>query len=300
MQQKKAWRGTTDGGKFGQRCLFSFFRHVDVRVGYFFMLFTLPFYMLFRPADFRAIYRYFRLRHSYSALKSFAKTFSNYAIFGQIVLDRFALLGGAKNRFKVTMHGREHFDELARGEKGFMIAGSHTGNFEIAGYLFKQDKKRINSIFFGGESAELQQKRISLLATNNINLIPVLPDMSHLFAIKQALDNGEIVSMPCDRLFGSSKHIICNFLGADAKFPLGSFFTAAQLDVKMLALFVMKDSMRSYSVYVRPITIEQAEPVSNKVKAEHLAKLYVAELESVLRRYPEQWFNYFEFWEKNS
>lgn len=299
MPQKRAWKGTTGGGKFGQRSLFFFFRYVDVRVGYFFMIFTLPFYMLFRPADFRAIYRYFRLRHEYSATKSFLKTFSNYAIFGQVVLDRFALLAGADIRFKVDIYGREHFDNLTNSQSGFMIAGSHTGNFEIAGYLFKQDKKSINSIYFGGESVQLQQKRMNLLSTNNINLIPVLPDMSHLFKIKQALDNGEIVSMPCDRLFGSAKHITCKFLGKDANFPLGAFITAAQLNVKMVALFVMKDSMHHYSVYVKPIKIVETTTNSNRTKAEMLAKQYVTELEHIINKYPEQWFNYFDFWEQN-
>ena len=46
--------------------------------------------------------------------------------------------------------------------------------------------------------------------------------MGHLFEINAALANGEVVSMPSDRVFGSDKHLAIDFLGEKAKFPYGS------------------------------------------------------------------------------
>lgn len=316
MQSKKAWKGTTGGGKFGQGFLFFFFKHVDVRVGYFFMLFTIPFYMLFKRADFQAIYHFLRDRIGNKPSRAFFGTFKTYAKFGQVVLDKFALLAGAKNRFKITVEGLEHFDKLITDDKGFIIAGAHVGNFEIAGYLLKQDIKRINSLVYSGETEQLQKKRAGLLAAHNINMIPVLPDMSHLFIVKQALDQGEIVSMLCDRLYSDSKYLTVSLLGKNAKFPVGPFHTAIRLNVPFLAIFVMKTSMTHYTIHLQPIQNNCSETITNKNiddknqlkskinitnnqndKIQNLANQYVNTLENICKLYPNQWYNFYEFWE---
>ena len=63
----------------------------------------------------------------------------------------------------------------------------------------------INALVFGGETETVMENRQRLLSQNNMNMIAVKEDLSHLFAINAALDNGEMVSMPADRIFGSQK-----------------------------------------------------------------------------------------------
>lgn len=274
------------------------FRFLPIRVGYFMLYFALPFFLVSRPSNFRAIFGYFNRRHGFSRWRSFWKTISNYYVFGQVVIDKFYLLSGAKNPFKVYIHGEEHYLHHSAKDAGFMMLGSHVGNFEIAGYLLKSTRKTINAIIFGGELPELQSNRDKALSSNNVRLIPVLGDMSHLFAIKSALDNGEIVSMPGDRMYGSSKSIQCKFVGAEAEFPLGPFLTAAQLNVKILAIFAMKESALRYSVFIKPIEADEVSGRNHREVANVLATKFVHELELVVREYPCQWFNYYEFWQK--
>lgn len=293
---ERQWDGKTRGGTLGQRSLFFMFRILNIRVGYFMLYIALPFFFLSRPDNFRAIKHYFNKRLGFSKFRSFFLTIQNYHIFGKVVLDKFYLLSGAKNPFVVNTIGIENYQQLLTQDAGFMMVGSHIGNFEIAGYLLKATNKPINAVIFGGESAEFQKNRGIKLSSNNIKLIPVSSDMSHLFAIKAALSNGEIVSMPSDRIFGSSKSVSRNFLGAEAKFPLGPFLTAVQLNVEILAVFVMKESGLKYSIFVQPITVDPVPDEKPKLKAERLASKYIAELEKVVKKYPKQWFNYYEFW----
>ena len=129
-----------------------------------------------------------------------------------------------------------------------------------------------------------------------IRMIPVKADLSHLFAVNCALDAGEIVSMPADRLHGSQKSVGCRFLGGMTQFPLGPFATAVQKEVPVLAVAVMKDGARRYRAYVRPLAVDTTLP--RRKQMEMLAQAFAAQLEEVVRLYPHQWYNYYDFWDE--
>lgn len=286
---------TTGGGRFGQRALFFMLRYADVRILYAFTALAVPFYMVVNRRNCRAILSYCRRRLGYGRLKSLAATYRNHFLFGCMMLDRFKLFGGS-HPFKVEVENEPLFDALVESRRGFIIAGAHAGNFEIAGYLQHQDTTRIHCVVYGGESEALMAHRAAALARNNIDLIPVNGGMSHLFAIKAALDAGEVVSMAADRMFGSTKSVRCRFMGADADFPIGAGLLAAQMQTPMVGVFAMKEPHMRYRIYVCPIDIDRRACKTAKETAEALTREYAAQLEKVLRRYPLQWFNFFDFW----
>ena len=298
FDSEKQWKGNTGGGTLGQRLLIFFFRWWGLRVGYAVMAVVVPFYMLFAHKGYLSIYRYFRRHFGYSPWKAFKKTYKNHFVFGQVILDRFAVFAGKKNDFEVEVIGNEHYRRLEEGEKGFIMAGSHVGNFEIGGYLLRSEKKMINAMIYAGETETVQNNRHDILLDNNIKVIPVLSDMSHLFAANAALQNGEIVSMPCDRNHGSAKSVECDFLRGKADFPVGAFALASAFDVEVLAVFVIKISVKKYKVFVTPIVVEESETstLSKRKKVEEYVRSYVRELENIVKQYPEQWFNFYDFW----
>lgn len=294
MQQRK-WEGRTGGGNFGQRSLFWLFRYVDVRFGYLGLYFIVVFYMIFARKRCLAIFHYFRRRQGYSYLKSWWKTYRNHCLFGQTVLDKFAIFSGKRKRFQVTVEGQEYFDRAEKSERGCLMASAHVGNFEIAGYFLSSSVKPIHGVIFGGEAPVMQHYRSNILRENQINLIPVAADMSHIFYIYQALQNGEFVCMPCDRIFSGNKKEKVDFLGAEAEFPAGFFHLGERLKAATLVCFVMKERGLRYRVYIRPLEAD----ASNRKRGSYekaLAVSYVRELEAILKLYPEQWYNFYEFW----
>lgn len=297
--KSEKWKGTTGGGNFGQRSLIFLFRHCDVRVGYFFMYIAIPFYLIFGAKARRALCKYFGQVHCYGKIKAFFKTWATYNNFGKVMLDRFSIFSGQKHKFTVERDGVELFDKLTNTSQGFVLAGSHTGNFEICGYLLRQDIKKIYALVFGGESALLQQQRFAQLAPNNVEMVAVKDDMSHLFTLNQALENGNIITMPADRIFGSSKSIRLPFGNAHADFPVGPFAVAAIRDVPVLAVFVFKTAVHRYKIIVRKVEYPSPTPssprLSAKQKAEVLAKNYVKLLEQQILANPTQWFNFYDF-----
>ena len=297
LKQPKQWSGKTDGGKFGQKSLLFMLRHVNVFLLYPILFIVVPFYMLFKRKGYTAIMHYFKQCYNLPTWKAFYQTFRNHLIFGQIVLDKFAVLSGNKTRYTVNITGKSYYDKLSSENNGFIIASSHIGNFEMGSIIFQQDKRQKYALVYEGETAELQQNRIKTLKTSNINLISVKEDMSHLFTLKQVLENGEIVIIPCDRLYGSSKKINCNFLKNNADFPLAPFHLAARMNVPLVSLFVMKDNYKTYHAYILPINSPPTD-LSPSKKADFLAHNFVSSCEQIIKKYPHQWFNFYEFFEK--
>lgn len=276
------------------RQLINSLRVVDVRVLYIFVsLFIVPVCLLIDTNHSRTIaYRYFRKRLGYSKLQAAWSTYRNHCQFGMVVIDRFAMFAGRK--FDLKIEGYEHFARLAEMENGFIILSSHIGCYEVAGYSLNAKTKRFNALVFGGEKVAVMEGRKEKLGHNNIRMIPIMTDMSHLFLVNEALCNHEIVSMPADRIAGSPKTLTVSFLGAKARLPMGPFSVAAMREQNVIAINVMKTSSKGYTVYVTPLSYDKG--ASRKEQMQQLADCYAAELENRVRQYPTQWCNFYDFW----
>ena len=291
---EKNWAGTTYGNKWMHKWLIRGLRYIDVRILYgFTAIFVIPVCLILNPS-YGIIYRYFRERFKYSPLKAFWNTYVNHCLFGQIVIDKFAMYAGKK--FPVDIVGYEHFLDLSKQEKGFIQLSSHIGNYEIAGYTLTAKEKVFNALVFGQEKESVMQNRNQMFSETNIRMIPVMEDMSHLFAIDNALNNGEIVSMPADRVFGSPKALTIDFLGAPAKFPMGPFSVATMRGLDVLAVNVMKTSLTRYKIFVTPLPYNKQ--ATRKEQIREISEAYVRELEKTVKVFPTQWYNFFDFWVK--
>ncbi len=294
MQQSRPWKGKTGGGSFGQKSLFFLLKRMNVSLLYPVLFVVVPFYMLFCREGYASIMWYYKHCHNLSTWKAFRNTCRNHLLFGQVVLDKFAIWSGNKQQFKVDVTGHEYLEKLMEKSTGFIIASSHIGNFELAGTLFQQNKKAIYGLMYDGESAQLRQNREKSMQASNLYPISVKEDMSHLFLIKEALEKGNIVTIPSDRIYGSSKKIKHSFLRHDAYFPLGPFKLATQLNVPMIAMFVMKIRKKQYHIHIIPVSLPDGE--SNKDKTECLVSGFIKACEEMVEKYPLQWFNYYNFW----
>lgn len=268
-----------------QRTLIRWFRHTSLYVPYWCMGWVVPFYMLFAHKGYVASYRFYRRRFGMNALKAFGYVYLNHFRFGQVIIDRFAAYAGHKFHFEVD--GQEEFDALERGEGGLIQLSSHVGNYELAGYSLVPEHKVFHALVFAGETETVMASRARMFTGHGVRMIPVSRDMSHVFALSNALQSGDIVSMPGDRIFGSPRWLACDFLGGRARFPLGPFAMSFQRGTPVLAVFVMKTGMKSYRIIVRKL---------HGGDKQELAQRFAAELEKTVRQYPTQWFNFYDFW----
>ena len=291
---EKKWDGTTYGNGLMHRWLISLLRRIDIRLIYIFAyVFVIP-PCLFRPG-FKFIYHYFRERFGQSVIRAFCNTYRNHCVFAEAVIDKFAMYAG--RQFDIDIEGYDYFLQLASRPEGFVQLSSHVGNYEIAGYSLVAKDKPMNALVYFGEKASVMQNRTRMFAHTNIRMIPIREDMSHLFELDNALSNGEILSIPGDRIWGSSKTVSVSFLGKEARLPMGPFRVIATRGLNALVVHVVKVARLKYKVFVTPISYDRDIPRNQQVT--QLAQKYVEELERIVRCYPTQWYNYFDFWAKD-
>lgn len=289
---QKQWAGTTYGSGGLHKSLIWTLRFIDVRLLYLFAsVFVVPVCLILNDSR-RTAYRYFRDRHGYGRIRAAWATYINHCKFAQVVIDKFAMYAGKK--FEVEVIGMDRFNELASKDEGFLHLSSHIGNYEIAGYTLVSERKTINAVVYAHEKASVMENRNNMFTKTNIRMITLRQDMSHLFEIDQALCNGDIVSFPTDRFMGLAKCVECTFLGKTAKFPQGPFSVATMRGLDVLAVNVMKTGLVKYRIYVTPLQYDKEAPRREQLR--QLSQAYVAELEKRVLEYPEQWYNFFDFW----
>ena len=69
---------------------------------------------------------------------------------------------------------------------------------------------------------------------------------------------------------------------------------AVQRDVPVLSVFAMKVGRREYKVFLDVLPVSDAASKQERIQA--LADAYAARLEAIVRAYPDQWYNFFDFW----
>ena len=235
-------KNTTFGNAWMHRQLINMLRFVDERFIYVFAwTMIMPVCLLLNTNHSRShAYRFFRNRIGWGRWSSAWHTYLNHCLFATVVIDRFAMFAG--KRFDIEQEGSEYLRELAFQDDGFLMFSSHIGCYEVAGYSLTPPGKRYNALVYGGEKDRIMEGRQEQFSEHNITMIPVKEDMSHLFKINEALVNHEIVSMPADRVMGSSKTIPTEFLGKTAHFPSGPFAVATLRNLEVLAINVIRIS----------------------------------------------------------
>ena len=289
---KRQWMGATFGSGWMHRNLIRLLRFVDVRILYLFSdIFIVPFCVLFNRSG-KTSYSFYRERLHNSVLRSCWLAYRNHCLFSQVVIDKFAMYAGKS--FDVAIEGTDRFKELEQQDAGFVQLSSHIGNYEIAGYTLRSTRKEIHAIVYSFEKESVMNNRNSMFSKTNVSMIALKEDMSHLFEIDEALCRGDIISFPSDRHMEGTRCLEAEFLGKEAQFPQGPFSVATMRGVDVLAVNVMKEGLRKYRIYLTPLAYDKT--ASRKEQIRQLCQAYVAELEDKVRRYPTQWFNFFDFW----
>ena len=110
MADGRKWVGTTYGNSWMHHWLIRLLRFLDIRIVYAFMaVCVIPVCMVVNPGR-KVIYRYFREIWGLRPLGAILKTYRNFYLFGQVVVDKFAMYAGKK--FDIETEGYVHFQEL--------------------------------------------------------------------------------------------------------------------------------------------------------------------------------------------
>ena len=205
-------------------------------------------------------------------------------------------MSGITNPFSFEFDGEENLRAIVANGKGGLLMSAHVGNWEVAGHLFDRLDVIVNVVMYDGEHQRLKDYLENVTGGRNFNVIVVKDDLSHVYAIGEALQKNQLVCLHADRFLPGNKTIENQLLGAAANFPVGPFVMAATFNVPVSFVFAFKETSKHYHFYGSPMINFEKDRPKNEV-IETLLKGFTGNLEELLKKYPEHWFNYYNFWE---
>lgn len=114
--------------------------------------------------------------------------------------------------------------------------------------------------------------------------------------IANALLNEEVVAIMADRASNKKAELEVSFLNEPANFNKNPFQVAYKVDKPILAYFIILVGIKKYKVEYIRIDMDLSKKEDEAVE-EALGK-YVKKFEEIVKKYPNQWFNFYDFWEK--
>ena len=286
------WDGKSKGTLLGYKIFVFFIQKLGIRTAYGLLIFVAAYYFLFSPKSFRAIYAYLREGQGFAVWSAFWGVYRVYFVFGQTIIDKVAIGAGMRNRFSYEFDGIEVLQEVLAEKKGGVLISAHVGNFEIAEKFFADIDLdlQINMVAVDQERTVIKAYIESISGKPQVKFIHIKPDLSHVFAIHEALAKNELICFTGDRFVEGAKTLKFPFLGKEAAFPAGPFHIASRLSVPVIFVYVMREQGWHYHLYARRAEgIKRRDPMS-------ILKAYVVSVEGLVKRYPRQWFNFFDFW----
>ncbi len=287
------WEGKSRGTVLGYKIFVFFIKKAGIKTAYFILYFVAAYYFIFLKKSNQAIFYYFKERLGYSYFKSKKMVYKSYYTFGQTILDKVSIAAGMRNKFSYEFDGVEILKKLLYEKKGGVLISAHIGNFEIAEHFFGEIdvEFQINLVTTDLEHSAIKNYLEKITKKSSVKFIIIKEDLSHIFEINAALARNELVCFTGDRYFEGGKFLTEKLLGEEAKFPAGPFLIASRLKVPVVFVYVMKEPNLHYHLYTREAIVKHRD---EKV----LLKAYTENLEMMLKEYPLQWFNYFDFWDK--
>jgi predicted LPLAT superfamily acyltransferase len=288
------WDGKSRGNKLGYDIFIKILQHFGVAPAYFLLLFVAGYYFLFSWKSSTHIWYYLRQRLKFSFLKSLRMLYSNYYWFGQSIIDRVVMMSGIKNKFTFNFDGEESLHQMVAEGKGGLLLSAHIGNWEIAGHLLQRLNTKINIVMFDGEQQQLKEHLEKTTGSRNANIILIKNDLSHIYEMMYALSNNELVCMHADRFLPNNKTIETDFMGEKAFFPAGPFVLASKLRVPVSFVFALKETSYHYHFFASPGVVYKNKAEGNLPK--NILQAFVAQMTIKVKQYPQQWYNYYQFW----
>ena len=191
--------------------------------------------------------------------------------------------------------GLEHLEAAVDRGQGVLLLTAHMGNWELGGLLLKGLDLPVSVVYVPDQSPAAEEFRAFLRKLIGVGEIPINPrSQFSSLPILHALNEGRVVAMQGDRDFNDQDKRF-DFFGAPAPFPIGPMTLTRMTGAALIPAFVTYDSKHCFDItFGEPIEVGQEG--SREKDATAAAQRWVEVVEGAVRRWPDQWYTFFDFW----
>lgn len=204
----------------------------------------------------------------------------------------------------------DYWDNLEKGQ-GCLMFISHLGNSDLIRSLSTFSRAGFERVVPVTVIMEINssEKFNGILKSVNpdyeltaIDPTDITPET--IISLQEKIQNGEIVVVAGDRISAHSTNrtIKTKFLGKDANFPYGSFLIAALLACPTYFCFGLRDEpvmlrpVNAVYMHRADIDFTDCKRSERDEKIRRLCESFVMTLEKYCMWFPNQWYNFFDFW----
>jgi predicted LPLAT superfamily acyltransferase len=222
--------------------------------------------------------------------------YRHYFTFSTTVLDRTFFLTSGLLDYDIKVFGLEKFLEYWRRGRGCILLGAHHGSFEVLrAFAEGEPTLKVHALML--ESTEHASTFFSHMNPGIAEKVIPIGAVGAMLRVKEALDEGAVVGILADRIARGDKVIEAEFFGKSAAFPAGPFVLAGLARAPVMLCFGLHCGERRYEIHFEPF----ADPLTmarerRDLELQAWVGKFAARLEYFCRRYPFNWFNFYDFW----
>ncbi len=307
--QGRWWRIAERGSRTGMHLLALSLRLFGMRATRLWLHPIVAYFVLTGRVARQESHRYFaRLRDASPAQTTpppgWRSAYRQMLAFAEAGLDKFAAWNGRMADTQVVFDDPSAFEALVASGKGALVIGAHLGNLEMTRALAVHGARaKVTAIVY----TEHARRFNSVLASAHRNFSSRMVEVADFgpetaVMMQQRIDEGELLVIVGDRVpaHEAGRVVEAPFLGATARFAQGPYVLAHALGCPVYLFFCLKEG-GGHRLYFEPFAERLALP--RRERAAHLAAhahRYAQRLEYYCRKAPFQWFNFFDFWSRQS
>lgn len=188
-------------------------------------------------------------------------------------------------------------DALAAGT-GAILVSPHFGTWELGGLGLADMGYKVNVLTFREPDARVNEQRELMRNERGIGVIYVDRDDSSPLAIIEAVNalrRNEIICLLGDR-DGSYNTVTVPFFNRPTPLPAGAAYLSLATGAPVIPAFVVMEADGRYATLMEDGIVFKGSHGQNQQAVQEGMTSLALVFERYIRQYPEQWYNFFDFW----
>lgn len=222
--------------------------------------------------------------------------------FAQCALDALFLLRGRTDAFRFERNGHRYLEKLRRDGQGAILLGAHLGSFYAMRARGEDEALPLYPLVYTRNAQRFNAVLESLDPSSRTRLVEMGEGgVGFMLRIRELVENGGLVAILGDRVPVSGASVEVDFLGGRIRLPTGPYLLAATLRCPVYFTVGLYRDPDLYELHCEPFADRVVLPRGRREEAlVAYAQQYADRLAHFARQAPDNWFNFYEFWEKDA
>ncbi len=293
---QRLWAGTIRGGRIGNEILKLLLKIFGLRICSIVLFFLVPYFFIFAPKARKSSFDFWRvMAPAHSTLWVSIQIYRQFFTYGRLLLEKVY-----SSIDRIPYEGTsENYHQICDRPDGVLVLGAHVGAWMMAGnyvadhglskelfvFEYEADGMSLNKLTKDYEPPSVRRK-----ISNQMEF--------SILEMKDLLRDGHPIAILADRV-SSQRLELVKFFGRLTPVDSFPFRLAVTMQKPVVISFGFKRNDGSYRFLAESL-YEPGNDGGSFKKEELIRSLcmqYMNRLEYWVRQYPQQWFNFYPYWE---